>query len=540
MSRHALLIGTTQYQDPLFSQLTAPAADIEELHAVLSSSEVGGFDAASPILNEQSYTINRELENFFQDRQRDALLLLYFSGHGVLDDHGRLYLAATNTERRRLRSTAVEASFVRDLMDQCRAEKQILILDCCHSGAFGRTKNAIGESVGTDLAFGGQGRIVLTASNATQFAFEGNEVLGAAKTSLFTHFLLQGLRTGDADLDGDGHISIDELYAYANDQVIRHTTAQTPCKWAFRQQGDVIIARNTRPRSRPGVISAELLRGLTSTERAIQRGALEGLAELLRDPSPERAAAARGKLAALACHDSQFIAEAATRILVADHASWRPGAEPLSNQGGLAESMYVKSELDTKWLEDRTRAAMDTGVRFAPKATGEPGRNGEESDQGKSPLDSAELPFAVRMDQSEEIGDPLTTATSAAPTEAEVALGRSSGLATNSDGRGTSSSLDQVAASVRGEYTQDEPTPSGVESALGARPVTHALDRELGVAHSTSGERREEALDPSKIPLQPLDSPSIWLADEVHSGDGEYTRNTAEQKSKPTSVASQK
>ena len=52
----------------------------------------------------------------------------------------RLYFATSTTKVNRLRATGVEDMFVNDAMGHSRARKIVLILDCCHSGAFARAK----------------------------------------------------------------------------------------------------------------------------------------------------------------------------------------------------------------------------------------------------------------------------------------------------------------------------------------------------------------------------------------------------------------
>ena len=247
--KSALIIANSQYEDPILRQLIAPAHDAEALAQVLSDPAISGFEVQT-VLNEPHYNVQREIEALFADRNRGDLLLLYFSCHGVTDEDGLLYYAACNTNRKWLRSTAVAANFVNDSMNRCRSRRQVLLLDCCHSGAFARTKAA--HTVNTGQHFGGRtpeegrGRFVLTASDAYQYSFEGDAVEGQAVYSVFTQALVQGLRTGEADLDGDGLITLDELYEYVYRRVTDQTPNQSPRKWAYEVDLGIAIARNPR------------------------------------------------------------------------------------------------------------------------------------------------------------------------------------------------------------------------------------------------------------------------------------------------------
>lgn len=109
-------------------------------------------------------------------------------------------------------------------MTRSRSQRVLLFLDCCFSGAFAHGFLARGDKrIDLKERFEGRGRIVLTASNAMEYAWEGNDLSGSGTPSVFSGALVHGLETGDADLDGDGLISVDELYDYVHDRV------RSPC-----------------------------------------------------------------------------------------------------------------------------------------------------------------------------------------------------------------------------------------------------------------------------------------------------------------------
>jgi hypothetical protein len=243
--RLGLLIGNSVYRDSTLARLAAPDVDVGDLADVLLDREVGGFDDVKVIVNVSAAIARRAISDFFSAKGREDLLLLYFSCHGVLDENGRLYFAFKDTEHQLLRATSISAAYINDEMNASRSQRQVLILDCCHSGAFARgSKGAAGASVGTASAFEGTGygRVVLTATDATQYAWEGDQVSGEALNSLFTHYLVEGLQSGEADANKDGRITVDELYDYIYARVVKQTPKQTPGKWSYREQGEIVIA----------------------------------------------------------------------------------------------------------------------------------------------------------------------------------------------------------------------------------------------------------------------------------------------------------
>jgi formylglycine-generating enzyme required for sulfatase activity len=334
--RLALLIASYQYEDPGLRQLVTPPQDAGTLAQVLQDPAMGNFDEVKMLVNEPETFVSREIARFYHQKKKDDLLLLYFSGHGVLDERGQLYLAVKDTERDFLSATAIPAAYISEAMDNSRSRRQVLILDCCHSGAFGRTKRAIGSSVGTARAFegNGYGRIVLTASDVTEYAWEGDQVKGEAETSVFTHHLVQGLRTGEADKDADGLITLDELYDYVYEQVVTQASKQTPGKFSYKQQGQIIIARNPSPVVKPAELPTELHQAIGSLYPGIRKGAVDELSRLLHGSDKGLALAAQEALERLADNDSHQVSAAATEALgrTTKPSPASPSLEPLAER----------------------------------------------------------------------------------------------------------------------------------------------------------------------------------------------------------------
>jgi len=249
--RKALIISSYNYQDPKLKPLEAPVVDADSLVKVLKDALIGGFDTEM-LPNATSQQVRTKIEDFFFDAGRDDTLLLYFTGHGVKDPDGNLYLATIDTcfqkDSHSVRTaTAVNSSFVNNKMKSSHSRRIILILDCCYSGAFEGTKS--GAAVLTGDEFSGTGRIVLTASDAAQYAWQGDDLTGEGG-SVFTQALVQGLRSGEADSNNDGNISVFELYRYVQGKIKEITASrkpQTPQLWTHGQKGDFMIARNPRP-----------------------------------------------------------------------------------------------------------------------------------------------------------------------------------------------------------------------------------------------------------------------------------------------------
>ena len=62
--RLALIIGTSTYSDDTLKKLNAPEQDANGLKKVLENPDIGNF-IVKKLINESSYKINQEIEDFF-------------------------------------------------------------------------------------------------------------------------------------------------------------------------------------------------------------------------------------------------------------------------------------------------------------------------------------------------------------------------------------------------------------------------------------------------------------------------------------------
>jgi Caspase domain len=125
------------------------------------------------------------------------IALLYFSGHGMVTKSGGYII----TPDAKLNDLGVSMDEILQLANASESRNRIIILDCCHAGAFGEPR--IPQGVLTHLA---SGITVLTASRKDESAIEVNG------HGVFTNLLIEALKGGASNVHGN--ITPGGLYAY--------------------------------------------------------------------------------------------------------------------------------------------------------------------------------------------------------------------------------------------------------------------------------------------------------------------------------------
>ncbi len=245
--RYALVIGITGY--PKFDEedrLKFADNDAREFAAFLKTPEGGSFPPSNIrlLVNEQADrdAIYREIAWLGNVVNSNDLLYVFFAGHGVLDNSGRAFFMPFAASPDIPLGLGIRADqFIQDLKENISAKQMIFFIDACHSGASVSVKGLARRGYGNitpslnrlweeRLKNAEEMNMGFFSASANQRSWE-DEDLGQGH-GLFTWYLLRGLKTLEADRDGNNEISAGELRRDLLDNVEQYSrrkaSRQTP------------------------------------------------------------------------------------------------------------------------------------------------------------------------------------------------------------------------------------------------------------------------------------------------------------------------
>jgi len=212
-SSHALVVGIDQYQCETWQSLQYAKADASAMAELLGSR---GFEVTALYDHEATRPAILEALEGLSARVRDGdRFVFFFAGHGNSRVYSGRKWGFVVPADCGLSSSFISMQELRDWAERLgRAHHQLFILDACFSGLFGRLR-------GVQAAFPPDRSHLqdLQSFPARQFMTAGTgdqQVLDAGEEghSLFTGQLLKALEEGQADANGDGYVTFNELGAY--------------------------------------------------------------------------------------------------------------------------------------------------------------------------------------------------------------------------------------------------------------------------------------------------------------------------------------
>lgn len=215
MAFRGLFIGIDRYRSADINELSCARRDAIALDALFADT-LGG---STVLLTDAEATRERIAAEFatLESCAPDDTVVISFSGHGS-ETHE---LVTHDTEANDLGATAIPLDTLQEWFSRVPAKRLIFFLDCCFSGGIGAkvlnvpAKPRDLRSTEAQLAqLAGDGRIIYTASSATESAWEGVRY----GHGLLTYFLLEALR-GPAELLEGGRLSLYRLLDYVTARV---------------------------------------------------------------------------------------------------------------------------------------------------------------------------------------------------------------------------------------------------------------------------------------------------------------------------------
>lgn len=188
-------------------------------------------------------------------------VILFYAGHGLLDDELNYYLATYNMDFNNPSIYGMSFEKLEGILDSIPARKKIMLIDACHSGEVDKDEEIVLSSndlttntkvvlrgakpmgfkpknkgkkninvfdlmkkIFADLRRG-TGTTIISSAGGGEFAYEGKEW----QNGVFTYSILEGLTSGNADINKNGNINISELQKYVFEKVSSLTKGlQTP------------------------------------------------------------------------------------------------------------------------------------------------------------------------------------------------------------------------------------------------------------------------------------------------------------------------
>lgn len=228
--RKALVVGINKYPT---NPLTGCINDATSVAKILRTNGNGSpnFDVKLETNVQTKSKLKTMIVKLFSGS--NDIVLLYFSGHGFLNELGGYLVTPDHSQY----DEGISMDDILSLANKSKAKDKIIILDCCHSGAMGSPQ------LNGNMSHLNEGVSILTASKDDEPSMEING------HGMFTNLLLDALHGGAADLRG--HISPGGVYAYID---------QALGAWEQRPVFKTNVTRFTSLRTINPQVSVDILR----------------------------------------------------------------------------------------------------------------------------------------------------------------------------------------------------------------------------------------------------------------------------------------
>jgi len=218
---YALVIGNNDY--PHLPQLKTAVIDAEEVSRVLKQHY--GFSVTT-LLNATRDDIIGALDEFRKTLTKNDNFLIYYAGHGWLDDASERGYWLPVDAQENTRSRWVSNADITDTLKALKAKHVMIVADSCYSGTLTRSITALDGTRGLQMVEKSAGYLetLVNRKSRTVLASGSLEPVsdsGGGQHSVFAHAFLKSLTENKSLMDGT------QLFGQVRQQVILNAP-QTP------------------------------------------------------------------------------------------------------------------------------------------------------------------------------------------------------------------------------------------------------------------------------------------------------------------------
>lgn len=231
---YAVIVGVSRYEN--FKTLKYSDDDAYRIYAFLKSPEGGAIpDENIHILIDESAVkenIVHAMKTVSAKADENDVIICYFAGHGL---DGYFLPADSDGYRHRIPYLSL-----RKYLASSQAKQKLFMADACFSGSLlaSRTPNLSQlQDFYQQISQSAGGTAFLLSSKETEYSKEASGL----RQGVFSYFLIEGMK-GEADINRDQIVTIQELYHYIRTGVRKYTKNEQNPLLAGQYQTDLPIS----------------------------------------------------------------------------------------------------------------------------------------------------------------------------------------------------------------------------------------------------------------------------------------------------------
>ncbi len=241
----AVLIGSSAFATPQLTDLPGVRNNVADLRQLLMHGDGMALssDQCVATLDPSREVLSRAVRE--AATAASDTFVVYYAGHGAISPHdGQLYLTLPDTDPGDLGLTAIPYKELRAHLYDAKAQRRIMILDCCFSGRATAVMSDPSSLVTGQISVAGCHTLASTTANEPAQAPPGEQY------TAFTGELIELLRNGTAE--AGEFLTLDAVYHSLVRAMATRGLAR-PQRLGTGTAERIALARNPRYRPRPEV-----------------------------------------------------------------------------------------------------------------------------------------------------------------------------------------------------------------------------------------------------------------------------------------------